>query len=143
MVKVLFDTNILIDLVQGVPEAQTELSNYDDAVISVISWMETCCKMTETEKSRFVKQLAAAEIKVAHTDDDIMRRTTIYRGQGVAAGAKKRIPDLMIRATADSQDRVVVTRNPGDFGGESFKVHVPYKIDSLTRAVSEVKPPLT
>lgn len=142
MVKVLFDTNILIDFFNGIPAAQDELANYDDAVISAISWMETCCKMTEREKARFDRDLAAASIMIAHTDDDIMRRATIYRGESMARGAKRRIPDLIIRATAASQDRIIVTLNPKDFGGEGLTVRSPYKIDPVTKLVSNIKPPL-
>jgi len=39
MVKVLLDTNVLIDFLRGIPAAQTELARYDDAAISVITWI--------------------------------------------------------------------------------------------------------
>ena len=41
MVRALFDTNIfLIDYLNGVEQAKTELDRYCDKAISVITWME-------------------------------------------------------------------------------------------------------
>ncbi|MGV7209306.1 PIN domain-containing protein [Oxalobacteraceae bacterium A2-2] len=140
MVKVLFDTNILIDYVQGLPEARAEVAGYDDAVISVMNWMETCCRMTAQQKQDFRMDLLCLGVLIAHTNDDIMERATIYRGQSIAARAKVPIPDYLIRATADSQGRVIVTRNPADFGGEGPMVRVPYKRHPKTGAAYDVKP---
>ena len=40
MVKALFDTNILVDYLNAVPEARTELQRYTERAISIITWME-------------------------------------------------------------------------------------------------------
>ena len=40
MVKALFDTNILIDALKGIKQARAELERYDQAAISIITWME-------------------------------------------------------------------------------------------------------
>jgi predicted nucleic acid-binding protein len=40
MVKALFDTNILIDYLNAVPEARDELLRYEQQAISIITWME-------------------------------------------------------------------------------------------------------
>ena len=40
MVKALFDTNILVDYLNAVPKARTELQRYPEKAISIISWME-------------------------------------------------------------------------------------------------------
>ncbi len=40
MVKVLLDTNILIDYLNGVKSAKIELERFEDKAISVITWME-------------------------------------------------------------------------------------------------------
>jgi len=40
MVKPLFDTNILIDHLNAIPQAAQEFDRYDSAAISVITWME-------------------------------------------------------------------------------------------------------
>ena len=40
MVKVIFDTNILIDYLNGTPQAKAELTLYTDKAISIVTWME-------------------------------------------------------------------------------------------------------
>ena len=35
-----FDTNILIDFLQGRDAAREEFSRYDDLAISIVTWME-------------------------------------------------------------------------------------------------------
>jgi len=40
MVKALFDTNILVDYLNAVPEARTELQRYTEKAVSIITWME-------------------------------------------------------------------------------------------------------
>jgi predicted nucleic acid-binding protein len=40
MVKALFDTNILIDYLNAIPEARNELGLYQETSISIITWME-------------------------------------------------------------------------------------------------------
>ena len=37
MVKALFDTNILVDYLNAVPKARTELQHYPDKAISIIT----------------------------------------------------------------------------------------------------------
>lgn len=38
--KALFDTNVLIDFLAGIPQARGEIDRYDDAAISIVTWME-------------------------------------------------------------------------------------------------------
>ena len=40
MVKVLLDTNILIDYLNGLEQAQAQLNHFEDKAISLITWME-------------------------------------------------------------------------------------------------------
>jgi len=139
MAIVLFDTNILIDNFTGIREAVVELTNYNDAVISSITWMEVACKMSQTEKQNFKALLAAAGIQIVHPDDDIMERTAEIRGNSLVTPPKIKLPDCIIRATAESQGRLVVTRNPSDFGGEGPMVRVPY--DLVNGVAVNVKAP--
>ena len=45
--KALFDTNILIDFLQGRAAAREEFDRYDDLAISVVTWMEVMVGATE------------------------------------------------------------------------------------------------
>jgi predicted nucleic acid-binding protein len=40
MVKALFDTPILIDFLNGIDDARSELDRHQDKAISTITWME-------------------------------------------------------------------------------------------------------
>ncbi len=40
MVRPLFDTNVLVDYLNAVPEARVELQRYPRKAISIITWME-------------------------------------------------------------------------------------------------------
>jgi predicted nucleic acid-binding protein len=124
MAIVLFDLNILIDHILGYREATLELAAYDDAVISSISWMEAACKLSIQSRGEFDAHLLGSGIKVVHTNDAIMRRAAELRGL-----TSKKLPDCIIRATAEVEGRIVVTRNPVDFDGNSAAlVRVPYVI---------------
>lgn len=128
MAIVLFDTNIIIDNFKGVPEAAAELSHYDDAIISSISWVEVACKMGQAERIAFNALLVGARIRVIHPNDDIMDRAATIRGDSLTSPHKVKLADCIIRATAQSQSRIIITRNASDFGGESPTVQVPYEL---------------
>ena len=38
--KALFDTNILIDYLNGIPAAKRELDLYESRAVSIVTWME-------------------------------------------------------------------------------------------------------
>jgi predicted nucleic acid-binding protein len=136
MAIVLFDSNILIDHILGYREATLELAAYDDAVISAVSWMEVTCKLSVEARNEFDVHLLLGGIKVVHTNDAIMRRTAELRGL-----TWKKLPDCIIRATAEMEGRIVVTRNPVDFGGHSNSlVRIPYEIKG--GKVVSITPPL-
>ena len=47
MVKALFDTNILVDYLNAVPQARTELRRYEAKAVSIVTWMEVMVGATE------------------------------------------------------------------------------------------------
>jgi predicted nucleic acid-binding protein len=145
-VIVLFDTNILIDNLQGIKAAKDEILNYDDAAISSITWMEVACRMTDSEKIAFQSFLDVSAIQIIHADDNIMRRAAVIRGHSITIGPRK-IPllDCIIRATAEAHGRLIITRNSRDFFGPGSNVHTPYdlaKDDAGNVITLNVKPPL-
>lgn len=141
MAIALFDSNILIDHILGVEAAAAELAAYDDAAISAIRWMEATCLLTPEKIAVFDQDLADAGIVILQTTPDIMRRAAELRGgHSLPAGVRKpKLPDCIIRATAESQGRIIVTRNPDDFGGiPSPMVRVPYQL--IGGVVTDVLP---
>ncbi|HWW69535.1 MAG TPA: PIN domain-containing protein [Duganella sp.] len=139
MVKVLFDTNIFIDHFNKFTEATIELATYDDAVISTITWMEVACTFNAATKQEFAELLKECEIRIVQTDEAIMFRSAALRGHSLVNKPKIGLPDCIIAATADVDGRLIITRNPADFGGEGPRVRVPY--DIVAGKVVNVKPP--
>ncbi|KQQ39958.1 hypothetical protein ASF61_03860 [Duganella sp. Leaf126] len=137
MALVLFDSNIIIDHTLGYTEARSEIAAYDHAAISANTWMEACCKLDVRQRYTLEIELYMLGIDVIHTDDAIMHRATELRG-----ATRKKLPDCIIRATADVGRRVVITRDPVDFGGVSnARVHMPYRI--VNGVVVDVQAPVS
>lgn len=121
MVKVLFDTNILIDYLNGIPEAKAELDRYTDKAISIITWMEVLVGATpETEVATrgFLVgfQSLAIDAQVASRSVDIRKTHKI------------KLPDAIVWATAQRHSRILVTRNTKDFAEDEPGVRVPYRL---------------
>lgn len=121
MVSVLFDTNILIDYLNGVEQAKTELDRYSDKAISLITWMEVMVGATpETEgvMRDFLNSFVNLPI-----DEPV---------SGVAVALRKKhkmkLPDAIVWATAQVNKRILVTRNTKDFSPDEPGIRVPYRI---------------
>jgi hypothetical protein len=49
--KAVLDSDVLIDFLQGLPEAKLEISRYGEPLYSILSWMEIMCgAQTEAER---------------------------------------------------------------------------------------------
>ncbi len=123
MVGALFDTNILVDYLNGVSQAKTELEKCSDKAISVITWMEVMVGATpETEVAlrNFLNSFVNLPIDegVAHAAVTLRKNYRI------------KLPDAIIWATAQVNSRILVTRNTKDFSGNELGIHVPYHLTS-------------
>ncbi|WP_093561583.1 PIN domain-containing protein [Pseudoduganella namucuonensis] len=137
MALALFDTNIIIDALNNHREAIEEMANYQDAAISVITWMEAAAKMTPAEMMEFDLLLANYPIEIIHTDDLIARAAAAIRGASLQRRPYIPLPDAIIGATANVTGRTIITRNPRDFGAS--QVHVPYTMHN--GVIADVLPP--
>ena len=52
--KALFDTNILIDYLNGIDAARQEIARYEHPSISLITWMEVLVGTTAEEEQKTV-----------------------------------------------------------------------------------------
>lgn len=119
MVKALFDTNVLIDYLNGVKNARAELARFDDKAISVISWIEVMAgapPATQAGTRAFLAGFALLPIN------------ELVAERAIALRQDKRIklPDAIIWASAQTSDRLLVTRNTKDFAATEPGVRVPY-----------------
>ena len=113
-----FDTNIVIDLLNGHAEAAEEYDRYGTAIISRVTWIESLVGADDSETRAFLKR----RFQFASLTTEISERTVSIRRQH----RKLRLPDAIIWATALEHDCVLVTRNTRDFSDEEKTVRVPY-----------------
>jgi predicted nucleic acid-binding protein len=117
----IFDTNIVVDALNGVAEADTEYGRYERVLISRITWMEVLVgeKGNDSQLRDFLEthfdviplDLAVAEFAIQ------LRRTHHIR-----------LPDAIIWATARVHKAELITRNTKDFKPEWDGIRVPYNI---------------
>ena len=122
--KALFDTNILIDYLNGIENAQREFSLYDDKAISVITWMEVLVGTNEkTDKE--TRQWLQSSFIVIPLDEAISNSGITIRKLD-----KTKLPDAIIYATAQVSARLLITRNTKDFSPKDPMVRVPYTLSN-------------
>ena len=120
--KALFDTNILIDYLNGRRQAADEIARYSDRIISRIAWMETMAGVpkggSEEETRRFLDCFTVAEL----TPTIAERAVALRRELGL------KLPDAIILATARESGAILVTRNTKDFDPSWPEVREPYRL---------------
>ena len=117
--KALFDTNILIDFLNGVPQAKAEFGRYDHKSISIISWMEVLvgAPADVAEQTRaFLDTLVVIPL-----DDAVAAKAVELR-----RAHRIKLPDAVIWASAETQSSLLVTRNTRDFPADMPGIRAPY-----------------
>lgn len=117
----LFDTNILIDYLQAVPQARQEIEFYAARYISIVTWMEVMIgadAVVEAATSEFL-----AGFKVIALDDPVARCAVRLR-----RAHRIKLPEAIIWASAQCHALLLVTRNIRDFPPDHPGVRNPYKI---------------
>jgi predicted nucleic acid-binding protein len=116
-----FDTNILVDYLNGVAGANAELARFDERVISVVTWMEVMIGAAPAEEAPIRAFLSGFE--VVPIDADVADEAVRLRRE-----RRLRLPDAVIWATARTQGALLVTRNTKDFPAGDPGVRVPYQV---------------
>ena len=119
MVKALFDTNILIDYLNGVEQAQAELARFSDKAISMVTWMEVMVGATR-ETDTTIRHFLASFVNIA-VDSEIGELAVILRQKH-----QIKLPDAVVWATAQAHNRILVTRNTKDFSASEPGIRIPY-----------------
>lgn len=116
-----FDTNIIIDALNGVPFADIEFGRYQRVLISRISWMEVLVGAREDAEQ--VKDFLQTHFEIETLDEGIAETAVALRRE-----RRLRLPDAIILATAICRDTFLVTRNTKDFRIEWPFIRVPYSL---------------
>jgi len=119
--KALFDTNILIDYLNGIEAAREEIERYERPLISPVTWMEVMVGAQEDEEQPirgFLQRFSQVPLDT----------TVAERAVAIRRIQRMRWPDAIIWASAQSQDALLVTRNTRDFPGDAPDVRIPYRL---------------
>ena len=119
-----FDTNIVIDALNGVPDADIEYKRYESVLISRITWMEVL--VGEQGDDAMIRNFLETKFDIIPVDLDISERAVQLR----RSHNNIRLPDAIILATALVHKTDLVTRNTKDFKPEWEGVRVPYTLTS-------------
>ena len=120
--KGVFDTNILIDYLNGHAPAAAEISRHNDKIISRITWMEVLVGVEPHEEPTvrtFLSTFKIAELTPAISEEAVRIRKT---------KSKIKLPDAIIYATAKFEACNLLTRNTRDFDPAAPDVVAPYTI---------------
>ena len=120
--KVVFDTNILIDYLNGLPAAARELEQYEEVTISMVTWMEVLAGAEDAQEEAVTRDFLS-QFKIQPLDKSVAERAIKIRRQH-----KLKLPDAIIWATAMALGRMLVTRNTKDFPPTNPGIRVPYRI---------------
>jgi hypothetical protein len=116
-----FDTNILIDYLNGLEAARKELSRFDQRLISIVTWMEVMVGVTaddEPDVRAFLRSFEIVPIDEEVANDAVVLRRT----------HRLRLPDAIVWATARCRRALLVTRNTKDFPSDDVGLRVPYRV---------------
>ncbi len=114
-----FDTNIVIDWLNRIPDAKAELSRYSRHRISRIAWTEVLAG-EPLERRDAVRELIAA-FEVVEIDARIATAAADIRHR-----SHMKLMDAYILATAQVNGAILITRNTKDFPANLPGIRVPY-----------------
>ncbi|MFN4112954.1 MAG: type II toxin-antitoxin system VapC family toxin [Sphingomonadaceae bacterium] len=116
-----FDTIILIDWLNGRPQAVNELSRYNRHRVSRVVWTEIIAG--EALETRDTIRELIAPFEVVEIDSRIATAAADIRHR-----SKMKLMDAYILATAQVNGSILITRNTKDFPAEMPGIRVPYTL---------------
>jgi len=119
----ILDSNILIDLLNGVPEARDVLTGSGTPGISIVTWIEVMAGVRDDREERIARGLLDS-LSVHPLSREIADEAVRVRRE-----RRLKLPDAIILATARSLGCPLVTRNTRDFRPDGAEIQVPYRID--------------
>ena len=120
--RALFDTNILVDYLNGIAEAREEIARHEQKAISVITWAEVLVGARDSVDEQGIRAYLST-FEVADVDREVAAEAVRLR-----RAHRLRLPDALIWATARRRGALLVTRNTKDFPKDDPGVRVPYSI---------------
>lgn len=118
-----FDSNIIIDLLNGIQAARELLgSEVDDDAVSVVTWIEVLAGCRSSEEEQAARELLAT-FRIVPLEREVAEETVRLRRD-----LRLKLPDAAVLATARSLGCELLTRNTKDFRQDVPEVRVPYEL---------------
>lgn len=122
MIEAQFDSDILIDALNGEERARTEIRRAGPKSISRISWIEVMAGADDATAKRveaFLSSFTIDEISEA-----VSRRAAALRAERKGLT----LSDAIVLASAQVSGRILITRNTKDFPATMPGIRVPYTL---------------
>ena len=119
-----FDSNIVIDALNGSLQAERELESVDERWISRVTWIEVMSGVDAETTAPTLSLLSG--FQVDELDVEIATRAAALRAERHSL----KLPDAVILASAQVRGRTLVTRNTRDFPAAMPGIRVPYTISA-------------
>ena len=117
-----FDSNIVIDFLNGLEPARSELAQNKTAYISPITWVEAQVK-APLGLEEATRQAIDANFERLELD-----APTLQTGLELRRSLRLKLPDALILASARVNGWILVSRNTKDFPASMLGVRVPYEL---------------
>ena len=117
----LFDSNILIDLLNGLKPAIKEVERHKTREISIVTWIEVLVGVP-SEFGSPVREFLS-NFKLIPITDEIAEQAVLER-----RSRRLKLPDSILIATATVRGGVLITRNTRDFPRNEKHVRIPYRL---------------
>ncbi len=121
MVKALFDTNILVDYLRGIPAAREEFGRHQEKAISIITWMEVMVGASASLQRGTRSFLDG--FTVIDIDRQVAERAVMLR-----QAHRIKLPDAIVWGSAQVHSMLFVTRDTRDFPASDPGVRIPYTV---------------
>jgi hypothetical protein len=119
-VNALFDTNILIDYLNGVEGAKTEMARYRHRLVSIVTFMAVLAGARDDSEEDVI-DMFLRDFRIVELTRGVAREAVEIRRDH-----RVRFPDAIIWATARAESALLVTRNTKDFPRDDPGIRVPY-----------------
>lgn len=122
--SVLVDSNILIDLLNGRPEAREYLHSLGQITVSAITYYEVLAGCTGVRSAQLkTAEMLLSVCNVIPVSAQIASQAAEYQRK---QKARRKMADFLIEATAEENSLSLATRNPQDF--KHVQTVCPYTI---------------
>jgi len=121
-VKAVFDTNILIDYLNGIEAAKAELARYRTRQISIITFIEVMVGSKGADEENTIRGFLAS-FEVLELSAEVANEAISIREE-----LRLKIPDAIVYASARTQGCILVSRNDKELKPEWPDIRIPYQL---------------